>query len=74
MSSKLLDTILSTLGRDDGLRRTYLQQRWQGLADATCHQPASGSKPRPWREMARAGAVHDARRIDDPRSPIKTGI
>jgi hypothetical protein len=72
MSSKLLDTILSTLGRDDGLRRVYLQQRWQGLGD-TGHQSASGRRARPGREGARAGTVYDARRIDDPRRRVKTG-
>jgi hypothetical protein len=46
MSTKihLVDTILSTLGRDDGLRHAYLRDRWQGLAD-TRPQPATSRRP-----------------------------
>jgi hypothetical protein len=43
-SNALLDTILSTLGRDDGLRRAYLRRRWQGLADARS-QPGARRPP-----------------------------
>lgn len=31
--TQLFDTILRALGRDDGLRRAYLQRCWQGQAE-----------------------------------------
>jgi hypothetical protein len=69
MSSKhqLLDTILSTLGRDDGLRRAYLQQRWQGLAE-TPHQSASSRIACTWHETARAATVYDVNPAPAPGS------
>lgn len=51
--TRLVDTILSALGRDDRLRRAYLRQRWQGLGEgsapnkpATCDHHAPADAPR----------------------------
>jgi hypothetical protein len=55
---QLVETILSTLGRDDELRRAILRRRWQGLAEdgprhesVRCHEahhagPGSGTRRR----------------------------
>ena len=31
--TKLVDTIIRVLGRDDRLRQAYLRRRWQGMAE-----------------------------------------